>query len=46
VTATGTIAGTGNIMSGFESLQLALSGRNGSARLSASSARVPSFTSP
>jgi hypothetical protein len=46
VTATGTVAGTGNIMSGFESLQLALSGRRGSARLSALSARVPSFTSP
>jgi hypothetical protein len=46
VTATGTAAGTGNIMSGFESLQLALSGRHGSARLTARSARVPSFTSP
>lgn len=46
VTATGTVAGIGNIMSGFESLQLALRGRRGSARLSARSASVPSFTSP
>lgn len=46
VKATGVVGGTGNIMSGFESLQLALSGPHGSARLIASSARVPSFTSP
>jgi hypothetical protein len=46
VTATGTVAGTGNINSGFESLLLTLSGPHGSARLSARSARVPAFTSP
>ena len=46
VKATGTAAGTGNIRSGFELLQLALSGPRGSARLSARSARVPAFTSP
>jgi hypothetical protein len=46
VTATGTVAGTGNINFGFESLELTLSGTHASARLSAHSARVPSFTSP
>jgi hypothetical protein len=46
VTATGTVAGTGNINSGFESLQLTLRGARGSARLTARSARVPAFTSP
>jgi hypothetical protein len=46
VTASGTAAGTGNINSGFESLQLTLAGKRGSARLSARSSRVPPFTSP
>jgi hypothetical protein len=46
VTARGTVAGTGNINSGFESLRLSLSGTHGSGRLSASSGRVPPFTSP
>jgi hypothetical protein len=46
LTATGTVAGTGNIRSGVESLQLTLSGPRGSARLSARSSRVPAFTSP
>jgi hypothetical protein len=46
MTAAGTVAGTGNINSGFETLQLTLTGRHGSARLSARSSRVPSFTSP
>lgn len=45
-TATGTVTGTGNINIGFESLQLTLSGRRGSAQLSARSGRVPAFTSP
>lgn len=44
--AAGTVAGTGNINSGFESLRLTLSGRRGSARLIARSRRVPAFTSP
>ncbi len=46
ITATGTVAGTGNINRGFESLQLTLRGRRGSARLSARSGRVSAFTSP
>lgn len=46
MTAAGTVAGTGNINSGFESLQLRLTGRRGSARLTARSGRVPPFTSP
>jgi hypothetical protein len=46
MTATGTVAGTGNINRGFETLQLTLRGRHGSARLSARSSRVPAFTSP
>jgi hypothetical protein len=46
VTAAGTAAGAGNINSGFESLQLKLTGRRGAARLSARSSRVPPFTSP
>ena len=46
ITASGTVAGTGNIMSGFESLQVTLRGPRGSARLSARSTRVPAFTSP
>jgi hypothetical protein len=46
VTGTGIVAGTGNINSGFESLQLALRGARGSARLTARSTRVPAFTSP
>jgi hypothetical protein len=46
MTAAGTVAGTGNINSGFETLQLTLTGRHGSARLSAHSSRVPPFTSP
>lgn len=46
ITATGTVAGTGNINRGFESLQLTLRGRRGSARMSARSSRVPAFTSP
>jgi hypothetical protein len=44
--ASGTVAGTGNINSGFESLQLTLTGTHGSARLIARSSRVPPFTSP
>ena len=44
--AAGTVAGTGNINSGFELLQLRLTGRRGSVRLSARSSRVPPFTSP
>jgi hypothetical protein len=46
MTAAGTVAGTGNINSGFESLELRLTGRRGSAELSARSSRVPPFTSP
>lgn len=46
MTAAGTVAGTGNINRGFESLDLRLTGRSGSARLSAHSSRVPPFTSP
>lgn len=46
MTAAGTVAGTGNISSGFESLELTLIGRHGSARLNAHSSRVPAFTSP
>jgi len=46
MTAAGTVAGTGNINSGVELLQLTLTGRHGSARLSARSSRVPPFTSP
>ncbi|HJS93992.1 MAG TPA: hypothetical protein VJ741_06990 [Solirubrobacteraceae bacterium] len=46
MTAAGTVAGTGNINSGFESLELKLTGRGGSARLNAHSGRVPPFTSP
>jgi hypothetical protein len=46
MTAAGTVAGTGNINSGVESLQLTLTGRHGSAALSAHSGRVPPFTSP
>jgi hypothetical protein len=45
-TAVGTVAGTGNIAFGSESLQLMLKARHGSARLSARSGRVPGFTSP
>jgi hypothetical protein len=46
IRAVGTVAGTGNIAFGVESLQLVFSGRRGSARLSARSGRVPGFTSP
>jgi hypothetical protein len=46
ITAAGTVAGTGNINFGFESLRLTLTGTRGSARLSARSSRVPAFTSP
>ena len=46
MTAAGTVAGTGNINSGFESIHLRLTGRRGSARLDARSGRVPPFTSP
>lgn len=46
VTATGTVAGTGNINFGFENLQLTLRGKGGSGRLSARSRRVPAFTYP
>jgi hypothetical protein len=46
VTASGTVAGTGNINSGLESLVLTLRGKLGSGRLIAQSSRVPSFTSP
>ncbi|HET6869815.1 MAG TPA: hypothetical protein VFH80_28130 [Solirubrobacteraceae bacterium] len=46
MTAAGTVAGTGNINSGFELLQLTLTGKRGSARLSARSGRVLPFTSP
>jgi hypothetical protein len=46
MTAAGTVAGTGNINFGFESLQLTLTGKRGSSRLSARSSRVPAFTSP
>lgn len=46
MTAAGTVAGTGNINFGFESLLLTLTGKDGSARLTGRSGRVPSFTSP
>lgn len=46
VTVTGTAAGTGNINFGFESLQLTLTGKDGSGRLIARSGRVPAFTYP
>jgi hypothetical protein len=46
ITAAGTVAGTGNINFGFESLRLTMTGRRGSARLYARSSRVPAFTSP
>jgi hypothetical protein len=46
ITAVGTVAGTGNIAFGSESLELVLRGKRGSGRLSASSGRVPGFTSP
>lgn len=46
IKATGSVAGTGNIVFGSESLELVLNGRRGSARLSARSGRVPGFTSP
>jgi hypothetical protein len=46
MTASGTVAGTGNINSGVESLELTLTGRHGSVRVSAHSSRVPAFTSP
>ena len=46
VTVVGTIAGTGNINFGFENLQLTLTGKGGSGRVSARSGRVPAFTSP
>jgi hypothetical protein len=46
MTAAGIVAGTGNINSGFVLLELKLTGRRGSARLSGHSSRVPPFTSP
>lgn len=46
ITAAGMVAGTGNIAFGSESLQLILTGKRGSARLSARGARVSGFTSP
>lgn len=46
MTAVGTIAGTGNAAFGYESLQLIVKVKGGSARLSARSGRVPGFTSP
>jgi len=46
VNATGIVAGTGNINFGFVTLQLTLTAKRGSGRLSARSGRVPAFTSP
>jgi hypothetical protein len=46
VAATGTVQGTGFIRSGNEGLQLTLTARRGTLKISGSSALVPGFTSP
>lgn len=46
VTATGTVRGTGYILSGRESLQLTVRSARGTIEIDGRSARVPGFTSP